>query len=59
MSPLEKLSDKALLLLMNQIREEFVDNDIDFYGIEEFFSNYNIIATKHLILELITYRFQI
>lgn len=46
MSPFNKLSDKALLLLMNQIREEFVDNDIDFYGIEEFFSNYDIIATK-------------
>ena len=46
MSPFNKLSDKALLLLMNQIREEFVDNDIDFYSIEEFFSNYNIIATK-------------
>jgi hypothetical protein len=28
MSPLEKLSDKALLLLINQIREEFVDNDV-------------------------------
>ena len=27
MSPLEKLSDKALLLI-NQIREEFVDNDV-------------------------------
>ena len=29
MSPFEKLSDKALLLLINQIREEFVDNDVD------------------------------
>ena len=46
MSPLEKLSDKALLLLINQIREEFVDNDVDSYNLEEFLSNYNIIATK-------------
>ena len=46
MSPLEKLSDKALLLLINQIREEFVDNDVDSYSLEEFLSNYNIIAAK-------------
>jgi len=46
MSPLEKLSDKALLLLINQIREEFVDNDVDSYRLEEFLSSYDMIATK-------------
>lgn len=46
MSPLEKLSDKALLLLINQIREEFVDNDVDSYSLEEFLSSYDMIATK-------------
>ena len=46
MSPLEKLSDKALLLLINQIREEFVDNDVDSYNLEEFLSSYNMIETK-------------
>lgn len=46
MSPFEKLSDKALLLLINQIREEFVDNDVDSYNLEEFLSSYNMIETK-------------
>lgn len=46
MSPFEKLSDKALLLLINQIREEFVDNDVDSYSLEEFLSSYDMIATK-------------
>lgn len=46
MSPFEKLSDKALLLLMNQLKEEFLDNDINFFDLEEFFSSYPKIKTK-------------
>ena len=46
MSPYEKLNDNALLLLMNQLREEFVEKDIDTYSFEEFFSNHDIIERK-------------
>lgn len=46
MSPYEKLNDNALLLLMNQLREEFVEKDIDTYSLEEFFSNHDIIERK-------------
>lgn len=46
MSPLENLNNKALLLLMNQLREEFVDSYTDPNNIEEFFTSYDMIQRK-------------
>lgn len=31
---------------MNQLKEEFFDNDINFFDLEEFFSSYDVISKK-------------
>jgi len=46
MSVFDKLNNKSLLLLLNQIRQDFIDEDLDLLSTSDFFENSSIIETK-------------
>ena len=46
MSVFDKLNNKSLLLLLNQIRQDFIDEGLDLLSTSDFFENSSIIQTK-------------
>ena len=46
MSVFDKLNNKSLLLLLNQIRQDFIDEGLDLLSTSDFFENSSIIETK-------------
>jgi len=46
MSVFDKLNNKSLLLLLNQIRQDFIDEELDPLSMTDFFENTSIIENK-------------
>ena len=46
MSVFDKLNNKSLLLLLNQIRQDFIDEELDPLSTTDFFENTSIIENK-------------
>ena len=46
MSVFNKLNDKGLILLLNQIREEFLEDGLDPSNFQDFFENVYIVEKK-------------